>query len=154
MHLKVRIEIGEQNEDEIVIRCRRFTDEIQHLQRLLQDAQHPTELSLTLGDSEYFVPIQSLLFFETDGTGRLTAHTAKQMFYTDLSLRTLEQILPYTFMRVSKSCILNSSLVSSMTRSVTGAGTVRFSGCEKIAYVSRMYYKALGALIYETRLSK
>ena len=152
--MKVRIEIGEQNEDEIVIRCRQFTDEIQHLQRMLQESRHPTELSLTLGESEYFVPIQSLLFFETDGAGRLAAHTAKQMFYTDLSLRSLEQLLPRTFMRVSKSCILNSAQVSSMTRSVTGSGTVHFAGSEKIAYVSRMYYKALGALIYETRLSK
>lgn len=152
--MRCRIEIDEQNDDEIIIRCRRLTDEIQHLQRMLQDARHPTELSLTLGESQYFVPIEKILFFETDGGGHLTAHTAKQMLYTDLSLRSLEQLLPHTFLRVSKSCILNSAAVSSMVRSVTGTATVHFFGCEKIAYVSRMYYKALEELIYETRLSK
>ena len=108
------------------------------------------EICLHLEDEEFFVPYGETLFFETDGA-RTAAHTAKAMYYTELRLCELADILPYSFIRVSKSCIVNSAAVSSITRNVTGSSEVRFRGGKK-TYVSRKFYKDLIERIRETRL--
>ncbi len=154
MKRKVRIEIDPTAEEEVVIRCRELTPEILEL-RSIAEGGRPGEvqaLSLTLNECEYFVPLVELLFFETYD-GRTTAHTVGRMYYTDLKLCELIEILPNSFMRVSKSCILNIRAVSGLRRDVTGIGEAFFTGCNKKVSISRMYYKAFRERIVETRLN-
>jgi DNA-binding LytR/AlgR family response regulator len=92
------------------------------------------------------------LFFETDGQGRITAHTADALYYTFSTLRQLEDTLPNYFMRVSKSCILNTAAVCSLTHSLTGAGEVMFEGCDHRVYISRSYFKVVKEKIHRMHL--
>lgn len=151
--MKLRIEISDGLPDEVVIRSSSCSDEVKRLQLAFESVMGRSELALTSGGSEFFVPVSRLLFFETDD-GRVAAHTADRMYYSDEKLYELEKLLPHSFVRVSKSCILNSEKVESINRSVTGTASVTFSGSYKKAYISRMYYKILKDIIYETRLSK
>ena len=94
-----------------------------------------------------------ILFFEVSGE-RTYAHTAKECYTTAQRLFELEGILPGTFCRASKSVLLNTMKVRSLTRSPTGVGEASFSGSEKKAFISRMYYKAVRDVIEEVRLKK
>lgn len=152
--MKLKTEITNDGEEEIIIRCRAVNSDTERLQRAIANIiSSSAEMMLTLGDTEYFVPYRKILFFETDG-GRTTAHTADSMMYTDLKLFELEAVLPYSFMRVSKSCIINTAVICSIAKNLSGASEASFTGTTKKAYISRMYYKDLIRKINETRLSK
>ena len=56
------------------------------------------------GDRSYYLPLEDILFFETDGK-EILAHTIDQMYTIKYRLYELEEILPGYFMRVSKSTI-------------------------------------------------
>lgn len=150
MKRKVRIEADPTlAEEEIVIRCRTVDGTVLRMRRMAEecadsgaDAAKPKALTLTLAGCEYFVPVDSLLYFET-GESRTAAHTADRIYYTDLHLAQLAEILPDRFIRASKSCILNAGAVNALRRDVTGIGEAFFPGCEKRVYISRMYYKAV-----------
>lgn len=155
--MKLRIEISDDRSDdtpdEVIIRCKSITDEVRRLQNAFNSALKGSELALTSGNTEYFIPVNDILFFETDGA-HVSAHTKDSMYYSELKLYELEAMLPGYFARISKSCIVNSSKIVSLGRNVTGTAEALFAGTSKKVYVSRMYYKVLKNLIYETRLSK
>ena len=152
--VKIRIEISDDMSDEVIIRCKKMTDEVLRIRGAVETVMGGTEMALKIGDAEYFVSTDDILFFETDD-GKVASHTSDRMYYTDDKLFELEKMLPPSFIRVSKSCIVNSAKVSSLTRNaLTGSAEVTFSLSRKKAYVSRMYYRSLRNLIYETRLKK
>lgn len=152
-HMKLRIEISD-GEEEVVIRCKAVDDRIIKLQKAVNGViRSGSELKLYIGATEYYVAPERILFFETND-GRLTAHTADNMFYSDSTLRDLPSILPKFFVRVSKSCILNAMKVSSIDKNLTGASTAFFTGSHKKAFVSRMYYNELKEIINEMRILK
>lgn len=138
--MQLRIETASETE-EIVIRCREMTDEIRYLRDIISSViEKSTQIELRDGADVRYVPKNDILFFETE-SGRTAAHTAGGMYYTDYRLFELERILPASFMRVSKSCILNSALVGEIHRNIAGASEVRFRDTYKKVYVSRKYLK-------------
>ena len=155
MGRKVRIELDPGvPEEEVIIRCPEITPEILRLQKLAEGdggSRRNAEISLTLGDREYFVAVKDILFFETSDN-RTAAHTSDHMYYTEMKLFELSDFLPNTFMRVSKSSIVNMQRISSIRRDVTGVCEVFFDGSEKRIYVSRMYYKPFREKLLEIRL--
>ena len=152
--MRLRTEIDPSGEEEIILRCKRLDEKTSAIYRYIESAlSGGSEMELTLGDREFFVPQSEILFFETED-GKTVAHTATAMLYSQYKLCELETLLPATFVRVSKSCILNSALVSSITKNLTGSSMVCFKGTKKIAYVSRLYYKVLKDKIHETRIHK
>ena len=58
-------------------------------------------------------------------------------------LYELEELLPGSFMRVSKSTIVNLDFVYSITRNLTASSVMEFAGTKKKAMVSRAYFKAV-----------
>ena len=133
--VKLKIEISDDMPDEVIIRCKKMTEEVLRLRGAFESVMGGTEKTLTLGDAEYFVPTDDILFFETDG-GKVAAHTSDKMYYTEEKLFELEKTLPPTFMRVSKSCILNSAKVSSLVKnSITGNAEAYFSSSKKKACI-------------------
>lgn len=155
--MKLRIEMSDDLPcDEVIIRCKNADERVRRLQNAFSeiiDGRGGSELVLTIGDMEYFVPVSDILFFETE-SGKVAAHTSEKMYFSESKLYELEKILPRSFVRVSKSCVLNSAKVVSISKSLTGSSEVLFANSYKKAYVSRLYYKILKDLIYETRLSK
>lgn len=150
--MKLRVEyIPDDEPEELVLHTHRNSDRgLQVLRSLEHVLDTETEMILTLGDTEYYVPRRSILFFETVD-GKVTAHTAKHMYYTSHKLYELESLMPSSFVRVSKSCILNAAAISALSHNLTGDGRVAFRGTDKIVYVSRSYYKILKEKIYDMR---
>ena len=151
--MKSRIEIDPDAEREVIIRAPEIDDEILKIQSAVERASSTGEIALRCGSGEIFVRHGEILFFEVSGE-RTFAHTAKECYTTPLRLLELEGILPGTFCRASKSVLLNTMKVRSLTRSPTGVGEASFSGSEKTAFISRMYYKSVRDVIEEVRLKK
>ena len=150
MGFKVRIEIDPQCDEEIIVRCRNMSADVARIESLISSLDS-SEMELELGDKIHFVKVSSILFFETDGS-KTAAHTADRMYYTDLKLYELEERLPNSFMRISKSCIINVKAVSSIHKEITGICEAFFRNTQKKVYVSRGYYKSFKEKINETRL--
>lgn len=142
--MKIRIDIQEDlKEDEVIIRCVSINETILQIQNLLSNLGNDTKsLTLVKGDTEYFVPQEQILFFETEGKNVL-AHTAEKIYETQYRLYELEELLPRYFMRISKSTIVNLNQIYSITRNLTASSLIEFYGSIKKVYVSRNYYKAL-----------
>ena len=151
--MKIRIELDEGlAEEEVIIRCHSLTEQVQQLQRVISDTVASNgKMEFSKGDRQYFLPLEEILFFETDA-GKITAHTAQDSFQTQLKLYELEEILPGHFMRISKSSILNTRMVYAINRNLTASSVVEFQDSHKQVYVSRHYYKALLCKLEENRM--
>jgi len=141
--MKIRIEISEQNtEDEIIIRCNQMTSQIQRIQDFVREqASRIPNLTFYKDNQSYFFPLQDILFFETDSEV-VYAHTAKDAFRIKLRLYELEELLPHPFMRVSKSTIVNTMHIFTISRNLTSSTLIEFRNSHKQVYVSRHYYKS------------
>ena len=141
--MKVRIRIDDQiQEDEITIKCRELTPAIRRIQELAAEASDGLNLTFYKDATAYYLPIHSILFFETVPNG-VEAHTADDIFRIKNRLYELEKLLPGNFIRISKSAILNIDHIYSIDKGLTSSGLIRFYHTHKHAYVSRNYYKAL-----------
>lgn len=150
--MKIRIEIEDNlKEAEIIIRSSSLDEEVQKIQKAVADiVSMEQRLVFYKGDTSYYLSLEDVLFFETE-ENEVHAHTRKEIFRTKYRLYELEEILPGFFMRVSKSTILNTRKIYSMTKSLPASCTVEFQGTHKQAYVSRYYYKPLKDRLEEKR---
>ena len=111
------------------------------------------EMILHSSGVEYYVPIKEILFFEAYD-GKVYAHTSDKNFTCEYKLFELENILPSSFARISKSTVANVMLISYLKRELVGNGEIGFKGCDKRTYFSRSYYKILRDKIDEMRFGK
>ena len=150
--MKLRIEIDPSGEEEVVIRAPEISDKIRRLQETIdREMKGSEEIAVRKDGEECYLRYSDLLFFETDGS-RVTAHTADDCFICPLRLHELETLLPRTFTRASKSCLVNTAHIRSISRTPTGVSTATFAKSDKTVYISRMYYKIVREIIEETRL--
>lgn len=152
--MKVKIELDTAIEEtEIIIRCKSLDDSIVNLQRSIMDNTNGKHcIMLRNGDTQYYVPIEDVYFFETEGR-EILAHTAGNIFVSEFKLYELEKMLPGNFMRISKSTIVNIDYIYSITRNLTASSTVEFAKSNKKTLVSRAYYKALTQRLSVRRVS-
>ena len=149
--LKIRIEMSEGVQEEVVIRCREITPEIIRLQQLLSgDSDRSNQFLVYKGDTEYYLNVNDIIFFETDGNA-VMAHTRDDVYETRRKLYELEELLGGRFQRISKSAIVNVDKVYSIKRNVTSSSAIEFQGTHKQIYVSRAYYKVLREKLEEKR---
>lgn len=153
--MKIKIEIDEGlEEDEVIIRCRGLTEQIANVQNAVSEIVHTSQKFVFYkGNTEYYLALNEILFFETDSEG-INAHTKDNIYQTKYKLYELEDILPGTFMRISKSAIVNTAHIYSISRNLTASSVVAFSGTHKQVYVSRYYYKPLVNKLEEKRLQQ
>ena len=95
------------DEPEILIRAPQLTEEIAQLQESILK-QKLTPLAFYKDRSEYFLDLETLLFFETDGE-RIYGHTRDEAYEVKHKLYELEELLPIAFCRISKSKIGRAS---------------------------------------------
>lgn len=145
---RVKIEIDPEMKDcEVIIRCSEVGEEVMRIQKqIMESSAGATQIGLFKEDSEYFIPLDDILFFETEG-GHIRAHTADDEFEVKYRLYELEERLPSFYMRISKSAILNTRKVYSITRNLAGASKIEFQGTYKTVYCSRNYYRTLKEVI-------
>lgn len=153
MNIKIVID-NTLEEDEINIRCKSINEDIIKIQNAIIIGINNEKKNFIFykDDKEFYFSLDKILFFETDG-GNINAHTKNDIYYVKYKLYELEEILPGSFMRVSKSTILNISYVYSITKSLTAASLVEFENTHKKVYVSRNYIKPLKIKLEEKRLN-
>ena len=90
--MKVRIDIQSNlEEDEVVIRCASINETVLQIQNLISNfGTDAKSLTLLKGDTEYFIPQEQILFFETESK-MVIAHTAEKMYETQYKLYELEE---------------------------------------------------------------
>lgn len=150
--MKVTIEIDENLSEEcVVIKCKELNEHVMKLQKTLSEqSMGDRTILLYNGEKEYYMPLNEVLFFETENK-LIRAHTKKQIYETTYKLYELEELLPGYFMRISKSAIVNLNHIYSITKNITASSVVEFVDCHKMVYVSRNYYKALVERLAEKR---
>ncbi len=150
--MKIKIEIDEKlEEEEILIRCPVLNETISRMyQEIAEFEKTYKNLILYKGNTQYYIPLHKILFFETSDSC-ISAHTTDDIYQIRLKLYELEESLPGNFMRVSKSTILNVSHIHSITRNLTASSAVQLQNSHKQVYVSRYYYKALKCRLEDKR---
>lgn len=153
--MRINIDVDNSlNEDRVTIHCREITEEILELQRLLStQTSIGQKISASIDNVEYYLDLKSIIFMESDGN-YISIHTANNIYRKRQKLYELEEILPRSFIRVSKSTIVNTDLIVSIKKNITGASEVSFKGSTKQAYASRNYIKLLIEIMEEKRLKK
>ena len=137
--MKVKVEIDDTlNEDEIIIHTKEYSNEIKEW---IDSFKSKSKIQFFKQDTEYYMDLTTILFFESDN-GMVFAHTKNDMFSVNQKLYELENLLPRTFMRISKSTIVNLQKIYSLSHSVS-SHLITFQDSHKQVYVSRMYYKML-----------
>ena len=148
--MKVRIELDpEMDEAEMIIRAPRLTEDLAQLQQMILDRKMTT-LTFYKGTGEYYLDLSEILFFETDGE-KIYGHTREDAYEVRQKLYELEEILPITFCRISKSTIVNAKQIYSIEKSFSGTSTVNFYQTHKQVHVSRHYYQLLKERLKEMR---
>lgn len=155
--LKILLEMTDEGEPEIIIKCHKLTPDIIKLQQMLAsyDAGNGSlnQIIFYKGDTEYYMNLNDILFFQTESSV-IYAHTATDAYETKYKLYELEEILPASFIRISKSAIVNSSLIYSIQRNLAASSVISFNNTHKEVYVSRAYYKMLKNKMEERRFHK
>ncbi len=152
--MRVVIEIDPASEEEIRVRAREMTPAIRRIGDSLGTMlSEDVEIAVSEGEKERFLLPREILYAET-ADGRVWIHTAKRFFACSLRLYELEELLPRTFVRASKSLIVNTAHSCSLMRTPTGLGEAEFRHSDKKVYISRLYYKPVRDLIEETRLKR
>jgi len=149
--VKIRIEIDENlEEDEVTIKCKEINQTIKRVQQSISSANLIPKLIFYKNDTEYYLNINDILFFETSENS-VEAHTEKEVYKIKYRLYELEEMLPNNFVRVSKSTILNVNQIYSINRNLTSSSLVQFYKSYKQVYVSRNYNKILKQRLEERR---
>lgn len=148
--MNIRIEISDDiMDDEVVIRCRQITSEIQHIQQVItKEAASAPQLTFYKDQQEYYFPLKEILFFETSGDN-VYGHTRNDVFRMKLRLYELEDILPRPFVRIAKSTIVNIDHIITVHRNLTSSSQIQFHKSHKQVYASRRYYKELSQRLKE-----
>ena len=148
--MRVSIELdSSMDEPEILIRAPQLTEEIARLQESILK-QKLTPLAFYKDRSEYFLDLETILFFETDGE-KIYGHTRDEAYEVKQKLYELEELLPIAFCRISKSTIVNAKQIYSIEKSFSGTSTVNFYQTHKQVNVSRRYYPVLKERLNEMR---
>jgi len=138
----MRIELTDgSTEDEVIVRCSRVDANVQKLQEFLINLSAP-KLVFYKGSEEFYLPLEDILFFATEGE-QVFAHTSNDAFKVKHRLYELEEMLPRSFVRISKGTIVNIKQIYAIDRNLTSASRVSFSNTHKHIYVSRHYYRML-----------
>lgn len=149
--MKIRIVVDEKfTEDAVIIQCREMSPAVRRIEQAVARSAKKASLTFYQGSTEYFFPVDAVLFFETADSG-IDAHTAEDVFRVKTRLYALEEILPRNFVRISKSTIVNTDQIYSIDKNLASAGTVHFNHTHKQVYVSRNYYRGLKDRITERR---
>ena len=148
--MKIRIELDDGlYEIEVVIRAGQLSAELEQIQQALSQVNRP-QLIFYKGNSEYFLDLTDILFFETDGS-RVFGHSRDNAYEVKFKLYELEDCLPPYFCRISKSSIVNTRSIYSLEKSFSGTSIIHFYDTVKQIHVSRHYYQLLKEKLRETR---
>lgn len=152
--MRIKIEIAEDlSEDEVIIRCRKMDDSVRRVYEAVQNSAFSSpRLTFYNENTEFYFPLENILFFETGGEN-VYAHTTGDMYRIKLRLYELEKVLPRDFVRISKSTIVNVPHILSVHRNLASSSLIQFHKSHKQVYASRLYYEHLRQRLHERSFS-
>ena len=150
--MKIKVEVRpELEEEEIVIHCKKINPFVEKVQEeLFNLTKTSINLSFFKEDMQYFLSLEDILFFETSDN-KVQAHTKDNIYQMKYRLYELEELLPHSFIRISKSAIANVDKIYSISHSLTSPNSIQFYESHKQVYVSRFYFKDLKNRLEERR---
>lgn len=150
--MKINIELDSTlNEIELVIKTPDLNNDVALIKDLVEKALTKNQkIVFYKEDTEYFIPLNNILFFETDDS-KVYGHTIDNFFEVKFKLYELEDIIPNHYCRISKSAIINIRAIYALEKSFSGSGTASFLNSKKEVHISRLYYKILKEKLREMR---
>ena len=150
--MKINIELDSTlNEIELVIKTPDLNNDVALIKDLVEKALTKNQkIVFYKEDTEYFIPLNNILFFETDDN-KVYAHTKDNFFEVKFKLYELEDIIPHHYCRISKSTIINIRAIYALEKSFSGSATASFLNSKKEVHISRLYYKILKEKLREMR---
>ena len=150
--MKINIELDSTlNEIELVIKTPDLNNDVALIKDLVEKALTKNQkIVFYKEDTEYFIPLNNILFFETDDN-KVYAHTKDNFFEVKFKLYELEDIIPHHYCWISKSAIINIRAIYALEKSFSGSGTASFLNSKKEVHISRLYYKILKEKLREMR---
>ncbi len=141
--VKIRVDVSPKySEKEIVIKSPEEDDELKQIVDKIKHIESEfSQINGYINETVYSLDLKEILFFETNERN-VYAHTKNNAFLIHYRLYELDNNLPDSFLRVSKSAIINVDEIISLSRSVTG-NLVQFKNTYKTIYVSRRFLKEL-----------
>ena len=143
--MDVRIEqVGNEDEELVLIRCREVTDEVREIAAFVKSRQG--SLSGTMDAKRYEIAVADICYIESVD-GKTFLYTSDGVFETASRLYELEELLKTKhFLRISKAMLVNLMKIRSIQPAFNGRFTAVLRTGEKII-ISRSYVKALKAAL-------
>ena len=143
--MDVRIEqVGKEEEELVVIRCRAVTEEVREIAAFVKSRQG--SLSGTAEGGQYEIAVSDICYIESVD-GKTFLYTNERVYETAYRLYELEEMLKSKhFLRISKPMLVNLMKIRSIQPAMGGRFTALLSSGEKII-ISRSYVKALKAAL-------
>ncbi len=133
IHIDTQID---QNEIEVIIRCKEANEEVKRIQDLLE--LFNKKLKGIKDQQIYILDVIQILYIDTVDK-RTFLYTAGDIYESNLKLYELEELLETSnFFRAGKSIIINFSHIKRIKPDLGGRLEVTMSNEEKL-YVSRQY---------------
>lgn len=127
-------------ETEIEVRCQAVEPRLQTLIQYIR--QYSFSLECQKAQSTYYIPSEKIYYIESVD-GKSFVYCGKSIYENKDTLASLEtKLLNTTFVRISKSCILNTSFLKSVSPFWNHRLEALLSNGEKLI-VSRNYIQAL-----------
>ncbi len=144
--MNIRVEHIEDNEKEVVIRCREEDEEVQQIKALLE-AKCQRLTGICDNQTQLFLPTEVYYFECVDN--KVFAYMEQKVCSVSYSLEKLEKMLEYQgIFRCSKSMILNINYIEKFQSAIGNRITATLTNGEEVV-VSRHYAKMLRAYLKE-----
>lgn len=143
--MDVRIEqIGKEDEELVLIRCRAVTEEVREIEAFVKSRQG--SLSGTLEAKQYEIAVTDISYIESVD-GKTFLYTNERVYESAYRIYELEEMLKNKhFLRISKPMLVNLMKIQSIQPAFNGRFTAVLRSGEKII-ISRNYVKALKAAL-------
>ena len=138
--MKVNIELSnEYKEPEILIRTDKVTDEVKRLVALLDSASKP--IIVKKDDGKIIIKPEEIYLLRVEAEG-LAIYLESDRYLSKDSLKSFEERLPKSFIRISKQVIINADKLKRVEAGFNGSLTVFLENSLK-DYVTRNYISDL-----------
>lgn len=135
--IKVRFEADEIHDIDIVIRARERDAQVNKLIESLTQRENPKLIALDQNDCTSVIDEKDIIFISADGKD-VRIITVNGKYHARQTLRSLEEKLSRTFLRISRFEIINLKMVSKYDFTIVGTLRIEFeNGME--TWASRRY---------------
>lgn len=140
--MKVNISYISSEQEEADLRVKQGHNSLDELYRIItQETYKDRTLNVTIGENKYKLNCKHVFYIESMDD-KVWVHTNKKEFEYKKKLYELEEELPESFVRISKSVILNLDQVEHYSPQLNGIMKAVLNNGKEV-YISRKYLKTL-----------